>query len=146
MNSQILLAKNRFIKRINKDRFVKRINKNNTNFNDLVKIKKVHIRGYWRWNIHNNICAICRNYIFEPSINSSCQECNTVVGQCGHAYHYDCILSWLSTSIFEKCPLCNCKWTFKKSNKIVKNTNDNIINEPIVYTDTSNIEESMSND
>ena len=123
MNSQFLIAKNRFVKRINK----------NTQFNDLVKIKNIHIRGYWRWDIHNDVCAICRNYIFEPSINSSCQECSAVVGTCGHAYHYECISSWLRTK--KNCPLCNSKWAFK-------NTND----EPIVYTNTSNIEESMSDD
>jgi RING-box protein 1 len=123
MNSQFLVAKNRFVKRINK----------NTQFNDLVKIKNIHIRGYWRWDIHNDVCAICRNYIFEPSINSSCQECSAVVGTCGHAYHYECISSWLRTK--KNCPLCNSKWSFK-------NTND----EPIVYTNTSNIEESMSDD
>lgn len=123
MNSQFLIAKNRFVKRINK----------NTQFNDLVKIKNIHIRGYWQWDIHNDVCAICRNYIFEPSINSSCQECSAVVGTCGHAYHYECISSWLRTK--KNCPLCNSKWAFK-------NTND----EPIVYTNTSNIEESMSDD
>jgi RING-box protein 1 len=123
MNSQFLVAKNRFVKRINK----------NTQFNDLVKVKNIHIRGYWRWDIHNDVCAICRNYIFEPSINSSCQECSAVVGTCGHAYHYECISSWLRTK--KNCPLCNSKWSFK-------NTND----EPIVYTNTSNIEESMSDD
>ena len=123
MNSQFLVAKNRFVKRINK----------NTQFNDLVKIKNIHIRGYWRWDIHNDICAICRNYIFEPSINSSCQDCSAVVGTCGHAYHYECISSWLRTK--KNCPLCNSKWAFK-------NTND----EPIVYTNTSNIEETMSDD
>ena len=130
MNSQFLVAKNRFVKRINK----------NTQFNDLVKVKNIHIRGYWRWDIHNDVCAICRNYIFEPSINSSCQDCSAVVGTCGHAYHYECISGWLRTK--RNCPLCNCKWTFKNSNKIIKNTND----EPIVYTNTSNIEETMSDD
>ena len=130
MNSQFLVAKNRFVNRFN----------NKTQFNDLVKIKNIHIRGYWRWDIHNDICAICRNYIFEPSINSSCQECSAVVGTCGHAYHYECISGWLRTK--RNCPLCNSKWAFKNSNKIIKNTND----EPIVYTNTSNIEETMSDD
>ena len=109
----------------------------------MVKIKNIHIRGYWRWDIHNDICAICRNYIFEPSINSSCQECSAVVGTCGHAYHYECISGWLRTK--RNCPLCNSKWAFKNSNKIVKNIS-NIIDESIVYTNTSNIEESMSDD
>ena len=130
MNSQFIVAKNRFVKRFNKK----------TQFNDLVKIKNIHIRGYWRWDIHNDVCAICRNYIFEPSINSSCQECSAVVGTCGHAYHYECISGWLRTK--RNCPLCNSKWAFKNSNKIIKNTND----ESIVYTNTINIEESMSDD
>ena len=128
MNSQILVAKNRFIKRINKD---------TKKFNDLIKVKNIYIRGYWKWDIHNDVCAICRNYIFEPSINSQCQECNAVVGTCGHAYHYECISGWLRTK--RNCPLCNSKWAFK-------NTNKNINEEPITYTNTSNIEESMSDD
>ena len=142
MNSQSLTAKNRFIKRINQNRFIKRTNQNNSNFNNLIKINKIYIRGYWSWNIHNDICAICRNYIFEPSINSSCQDCNAVVGTCGHAYHYECISSWVRTK--KNCPLCNCKWDFKKTNKITKNTYNDNTNES--YANANNSEESMSNE
>ena len=43
-------------------------------FDDLVTINRVHIRGFWNWNVHNTNCAICRNNIFEPSINSDVVE------------------------------------------------------------------------
>lgn len=84
-----------------------------TSFSDNLKINQCHIRGYWNWNVHNSTCAICRNYIFEPSINSSSNESCAVVGQCSHAYHYDCISNWIKTR--HNCPLCNAKWAYVKS-------------------------------
>ena len=60
-------------------------------FSDNLTINQCHIRGYWKWNVHNCTCAICRNYIFEPSINATTNDSCAVVGQCGHAYHFDCI-------------------------------------------------------
>ena len=139
MISSILRANKRFIKQINQN-----VSNSNSNFNNLIKINKIYIRGYWSWNIHNDICAICRNYIFEPSINSSCQDCNAVVGTCGHAYHYECISSWVRTK--KNCPLCNCKWAFKNTNKITKDTYNDIINNSNESPNTSNTGESMSND
>jgi E3 ubiquitin-protein ligase RBX1 len=85
----------------------------NDTFSENVKINKVHIRGYWNWNVHNSTCAICRNFIFEPSISSSSSESCAVVGVCNHAYHYDCISNWLKTR--HNCPLCNSKWSYIKS-------------------------------
>lgn len=82
-------------------------------FNENLKINNINVRGYWNFNVHNTTCAICRNYIFEPSINSHSNECNAVVGKCGHAYHYDCISNWIKTRY--NCPLCNCKWEYVKS-------------------------------
>jgi len=83
-------------------------------FDDLVTINNVHIRGLWNWNVHNTNCAICRNHIFEPSINSNVTESCAVVGVCNHAFHHDCIINWLKTR--NVCPLCNNKWSYMKSN------------------------------
>ena len=82
-------------------------------FSDNLTINQCHIRGYWKWNVHNSTCAICRNYIFEPSINATTNESCAVVGQCGHAYHFECISNWLKTR--HNCPLCNAKWAYVKS-------------------------------
>ena len=88
---------------------------NQPTFDDLVTINNVHIRGLWNWNVHNTTCAICRNHIFEPSINSAdnCETC-AVVGTCNHAFHHECITNWLKTR--NVCPLCNVKWSFMKTN------------------------------
>jgi len=93
---------------------------NQPTFDDLVTINNVHIRGLWNWNIHNTTCAICRNHIFESSINSNVNESYAVVGVCNHAFHQECISNWLKTRYV--CPLCNEKWCFMKTNT---NTNTN---------------------
>jgi RING-box protein 1 len=128
MNSNILKAKKKFIKHLQKKK----------SFKDAIKIKQIYIRGYWNWNIHNDTCAICRNYIFESSISSKNNQSNSVIGHCNHAFHYECISSWLHTK--NNCPLCNRKWQYKKKNNKL-NVDD------IVYSSTSNTsEESMTND
>ncbi len=83
-------------------------------FDDLVTINNGHIRGLWNWNVHNTNCAICRNHIFEPSINSDNTDSCAVVGVCNHAFHHDCITNWLKAR--NVCPLCNKKWSYMKTN------------------------------
>ena len=82
-------------------------------FSENIEVLNINLRGYWNWTIHNNSCAICRNYIFEPSDNS-CDGSHAVVGVCNHAYHFNCIENWLKTR--NVCPLCNVKWKYKKNN------------------------------
>lgn len=88
-------------------------------FNDNRILNKVYIRGYWNWNIHNETCAICRNNIFE-SPNGSNKIPNSVIGTCNHAFHYDCISSWIKNN--SNCPLCNKRWVFK--NKTIVSVQD----------------------
>jgi len=87
----------------------------NKPFKDIIQINRVHVRGYWNWNTHNSTCAICRNYIFESSLNSAdnVNESCAVVGACNHAFHYECISNWLKTR--NVCPLCNNKWSYMKA-------------------------------
>tara|TARA_Y200000002_G_C22300581_1_gene504329 strand:+ start:272 stop:535 length:264 start_codon:yes stop_codon:yes gene_type:complete len=85
-----------------------------TKFSDNVEITNINVVGYWNWTVHNNTCAICRNYIFESPGDSDLKECSAVVGVCNHAYHYSCISNWLNTK--NVCPLCNVKWKYQKNN------------------------------
>lgn len=84
-----------------------------SNFSDNVQVLNINIRGYWNWTIHNNTCAICRNYIFEKSSDNKNAQCYAVVGECNHAYHHSCISNWLCTK--NVCPLCNIRWKYKKN-------------------------------
>ncbi len=77
------------------------------------KILKIDFKSYWDWNTHNDKCPICRNFLFEPSVESENVTTNSnglrpVIGVCGHAFHADCIENWRRTR--NVCPLCNVRW------------------------------------
>ena len=75
-------------------------------------IDKIILHCNWKWDIFNNDCAICRNSICESiNSNSKSDEDGSVVGECGHAFHYTCILSWLNNKNI--CPLCTKPWKYK---------------------------------
>ena len=84
------------------------------NLDEEESILKIDFKSYWSWNTHNDKCPICRNYIFEPSINSDIDNnnnkdcCKAQIGVCGHAFHSDCINNWTRTR--NVCPLCNQLW------------------------------------
>ena len=65
----------------------------------------------------NDICAICRNNLNEKCIICSNQidnaniKCDSVLGTCGHAYHYHCIKSWIDLKN-NNCPLDNKIWCY----------------------------------
>jgi len=88
------------------------------NFDKEVVILNIKVQGFWNWNTHNNKCPICRNYIFEPSMekdDKNTTNSKAVIGTCGHSFHYDCISNWLKTR--HVCPLCNSKWQYVKEIK-----------------------------
>ena len=89
---------------------------NSFNFDEEEQILKINFKSYWNWNTHNDKCPICRNYIFEPSLNSDSNSkdcCKAQIGVCGHAFHSDCINNWTRTRYV--CPLCNVPWKAIKS-------------------------------
>ena len=78
---------------------------------------------FWSWDICTDTCAICRNKLYEPSIeaqaNPGIQDdagYSITWGVCGHVFHLDCISRWLKTR--SVCPLCNREWEFAKIEKI----------------------------
>ena len=82
------------------------------NFN--MKVKKMDIVGNWDWDCSNDSCAICRNNIDDTCISCETKSCETVIGECGHCFHYHCIKKWLDTNNYRKlCPLCKQNWKYK---------------------------------
>ena len=70
-------------------------------------------------NIHNETCPICRYSLMEKCLecdNDESTNCISVIGTCGHGYHFHCISTWLKTKTI--CPLDNSKWEFKKHSEI----------------------------
>ena len=74
----------------------------------LPRINNFYFRGNWSWNILNNTCSICRNYIHEPSTYSNCNNNDGVIGKCKHGFHKECISKWLINH--NTCPNCNTEW------------------------------------
>jgi len=86
-------------------------------------VKKWNAVTFWSWDICTDTCAICRNKLYEPSIEAQANPgladdagYSIAWGCCGHVFHLDCISRWLKTR--SVCPLCNREWEFAKIEKI----------------------------
>ena len=81
-----------------------------------VTIKSARFLTSWRWSVTKDpedTCGICR-LAYEsccPSCKLPGEDCPPIVGQCKHAFHMHCILTWLGTRDKESvCPLCRAPW------------------------------------
>jgi len=81
-----------------------------------VKIKRFHAVAHWTWNCggddDEDVCGICQGE-FEgvaPGVKYPGDECPVVWGKCGHAFHLQCISTWLGGN--STCPMCRSEWEF----------------------------------
>jgi anaphase-promoting complex subunit 11 len=91
-----------------------------------VRIKRFHGVAFWTWgaNTKDDVCSICQN-AFEgvcPGVKFPGEDCPVVWGKCQHAFHLQCINTWLtstnttaSATVKNSCPICRQEWEFSSS-------------------------------
>ncbi|GMI29996.1 hypothetical protein TeGR_g2535 [Tetraparma gracilis] len=79
-----------------------------------VTIKKYHGVAKWTWGEgSDDCCGICQ-MPYEgcaPGINFPGDDCPVVWGRCKHAYHLQCVSTWLGSGK-TTCPICRAEWEF----------------------------------
>ncbi|CAJ1944219.1 unnamed protein product [Cylindrotheca closterium] len=83
-----------------------------------VRIKRFHGVAKWTWNAgsEDEVCGICQSP-FEgvaPGAKYPGDECPVVFGKCGHAFHLQCVATWLNSQR-TTCPYCRQEWEFGQS-------------------------------
>lgn len=92
-----------------------------------ITINHISLRAKSSLNTSSDTCAICRENVCDGCIkcqqaneatsqNTQMKKCFSVIGVCGHTYHYCCIQNCLTTQSYngKKCPMCNKTWEMKK--------------------------------
>tara|TARA_B110000977_G_scaffold23845_1_gene28811 strand:- start:3760 stop:4182 length:423 start_codon:yes stop_codon:yes gene_type:complete len=87
----------------------------------VVNIRKWQAVGVWTWNAGDadDVCGICR-VAFDacpPDAKFPGDDSPVVWGQCGHAFHLQCITKWLTSQTEQRCPICRGNWEFKTDKK-----------------------------
>jgi anaphase-promoting complex subunit 11 len=64
------------------------------------------------------VCGICQS-AFEgtpPGVKYPGDEAPVVFGVCGHAFHLQCVATWLNSSR-QTCPICRADWEYGNSDQ-----------------------------
>lgn len=71
-------------------------------------------------------CPICWCSIHSSSISnqSKGKPSDVVISACDHAFHTECIESWISNN--PTCPICSSKWKVKKVLKSINTSIDEL--------------------
>jgi len=82
-----------------------------------VTIKKWTAVAEWSWIVSDEDCGICRCPFngCPPKIKFPGDDCPPAWGQCGHAFHWQCISEWIDPAKGNNntCPMCRKEWEFK---------------------------------
>ncbi|GMH78859.1 hypothetical protein TrVE_jg3409 [Triparma verrucosa] len=83
-----------------------------------VTIKSLHLISSWRWSLSSadDVCGICQSPYEStcPGIKFPGDECPVVWGKCRHAFHLQCVSTWLGGGK-NTCPICRREWEFDDS-------------------------------
>jgi anaphase-promoting complex subunit 11 len=84
-----------------------------------VTFKKYHAVARWSWGTaQDDVCGICQ-MPFEgcaPGVKYPGDECPVVWGKCKHAFHLQCVSTWLGSGK-STCPICRAEWEFESTEK-----------------------------
>jgi anaphase-promoting complex subunit 11 len=104
-----------------------------------VRIRRYHAVAKWTWNVgrggddeEEEVCGICQS-AFEgtpPGVKFPGDEAPVVFGVCGHAFHLQCVATWLNSSR-QTCPICRADWEYGNSdqssnNQTTRNNNQRV--------------------
>ena len=83
------------------------------------EISNINIMTGWRHNLPlNQECGICRCSLNEDSSFFQTKGCvsNIIEGECGHAYHQECLGPWIKNN--KSCPICSATWKEKQKSSL----------------------------
>lgn len=69
----------------------------------------------WSWDVKedDDLCGICHSEYDAccPSCKMPGDDCPLIWGECGHAFHLHCIMTWFQSSTNgETCPMDRKEW------------------------------------
>lgn len=86
----------------------------------LFQIKKWNLFAFWKWDVHSDVCAICRTNVMDAcpvcQTENKTNECVIVWGTCNHSFHNCCIVKWVKRN--NRCPLCQQEWRDSKKRQL----------------------------
>jgi RING-box protein 1 len=74
--------------------------------NVIVNVKNMNLVTRWTFGFQNETCPICRNHLDEINPGKKATEIHSQY-TCGHAFHSECILTWINQVKSHSCPVCN---------------------------------------
>ena len=88
-----------------------------------IRFPTFHSVASWSWGTPiDEVCGICQTP-FEgcaPGVKYPGDECPVVWGKCNHAFHLQCVSTWLSGGK-STCPICRREWEFGEEGGAKKN-------------------------
>jgi hypothetical protein len=84
-----------------------------------IEVCDLKFMAQWGYNIQNNHdskCTICQSPLIIPSVeelNKGKLKSNVLLGKCGHAFHADCINTWIQKGSVT-CPIDRTPWALSK--------------------------------